>query len=70
MAHRLIKNDGIFLLHTIDSDVFQGGTDPWIDKYIFPNGVIPSLTQISKSIEPYFFIEDVQNFGMDYEKTL
>ncbi|ADZ90544.1 cyclopropane fatty acyl phospholipid synthase [Marinomonas mediterranea] len=69
-AHRLMKDDGIFVLHTIGSDISQGGTDPWIDKYIFPNGVIPSLTQISDSVEPYFVVEDVHNFGTDYAKTL
>lgn len=69
-AHRLMKDDGTFVLHTIGSDQTAGGTDPWIDKYIFPNGVIPSLTQISESVEPYFVIEDVHNFGPDYAKTL
>ncbi|BFM48714.1 cyclopropane fatty acyl phospholipid synthase [Marinomonas sp. THO17] len=69
-AHRLIKDNGIFLLHTIGSDISSQGTDPWIDKYIFPNGVIPSLTDISEAVEPYFVIEDVHNFGQDYAKTL
>ncbi|AEF55255.1 cyclopropane fatty acyl phospholipid synthase [Marinomonas posidonica] len=69
-AHNLIKEDGIFVLHTIGSDKSATGTDPWIDKYIFPNGVIPTLTQISESAEPYFVIEDVHNFGQDYATTL
>lgn len=69
-AHRLMKEDGTFVLHTIGSDQSKNGTDPWIDKYIFRNGVIPSLKQISESVEPYFVIEDVHNFGPDYDKTL
>lgn len=69
-VHRLMREDGIFLLHTIGSDQTDSGTDPWIDKYIFPNGVIPSLTEISAAVEPYFVIEDVQNFGQDYANTL
>lgn len=69
-AHRLMKDDGTFVLHTIGSDQTAGGTDPWIDKYIFPNGVIPSMTQISEAVEPYFVVEDVHNFGPDYDKTL
>ena len=69
-ANRLMHDDGIFVLHTIGSDATQGGTDPWIDKYIFPNGVIPSLMQIAKALEPYFVIEDVHNFGQDYATTL
>ncbi|MBN2706089.1 MAG: cyclopropane fatty acyl phospholipid synthase [Deltaproteobacteria bacterium] len=69
-AHRLMQDDGQFLLHTISNEVSQVGTDPWIQKYIFPNGNLPSLTQLSKACEPYFIIEDVQNIGLDYDRTL
>ena len=69
-AHNLMKDDGVFVLHTIGSDVSQGVGDPWIHKYIFPNGYIPSLTEISHACEPYFVIEDVHNFGTDYDRTL
>jgi cyclopropane-fatty-acyl-phospholipid synthase len=69
-AHRLMKSDGIFVLHTIGNAKTSVGTDPWIDKYIFRNGVIPSLTQISEAVEPYFVIEDVHNFGPDYATSL
>ena len=69
-SHRLLKDEGIFLLHTIGSDLSGGRSDPWIDKYIFPNGVIPSLSEISSAAEPYFVIEDVHNFGQDYARTL
>lgn len=70
VAHRLIADDGIFLLHTIGNNNNTSGTDPWINKYIFPNGEIPSLEQISAACNDYFVIEDVHNFGMDYDKTL
>lgn len=69
-AYKNMEDDGIFVLHTIGNDSPQKGTDPWINKYIFPNGQIPSLSQISKACEKYFVIEDVHNFGMDYDKTL
>ena len=46
------------------------GTDPWITKYIFQNGSVPSMAQIAKYSEPYFVVEDVHNFGADYDKTL
>jgi len=69
-ACRLMDDDGIFVLHTIGNDKTQLGTDPWINKYIFPNGQIPALAQIAPACEPYFVIEDVHNFGMDYDKTL
>lgn len=67
---RLLKDDGIFLLHTIGSDVTVMRTDPWIDRYIFPNGKIPSAKEISQTIENIFLIEDWHNFGQDYDKTL
>ncbi|GAB3014034.1 cyclopropane fatty acyl phospholipid synthase [Bowmanella dokdonensis] len=69
-AHRLMQDEGIFLLHTIGKHTAQLGTDPWIHKYIFPNGAIPSLSQISQACEPFFVIEDVHNFGPDYDRTL
>ncbi len=66
----LLKDDGLFLLHTIGGNVPTERTDPWIDKYIFPNGVIPSARQISSSFEGCFVLEDWHNFGPDYDKTL
>lgn len=69
-AQQLMREDGIFVLHTIGKMESQLGTDPWIHKYIFPNGAIPSLTQISQACEPYFVVEDVHNFGPDYDRTL
>ena len=70
VASRLLKNDGIFLLHTIGSDVTTLRTDPWIEKYIFPNGKIPSISEIGFAYEGYFVLEDLHNFGLDYEATL
>lgn len=69
-ANRFLKDDGIFLLHTIGSPVSVNQTDPWINKYIFPNGVIPSIAQLSSSLEGKMNIEDVHNFGPDYDLTL
>lgn len=70
VAHRLLKDDGMFLLHTIGGNTSQTGTDPWIDKYIFPNSMLPSVAQIGKSIEGLFVMEDWHNFGADYDRTL
>ncbi|MBI2109240.1 MAG: cyclopropane fatty acyl phospholipid synthase [Parcubacteria group bacterium] len=66
----LLKDDGLFLLHTIGSSVSVPATDPWIAKYIFPNGMIPSIKQIGDSIEHIFVMEDWHNFGADYDITL
>ncbi|MDX1809770.1 MAG: cyclopropane fatty acyl phospholipid synthase [Sulfurospirillaceae bacterium] len=65
-----LKEDGLFLLHTIGSNVSVKYTDPWIDKYIFPNSMLPSATQIAKAAENIFVIEDWHNFGPQYDYTL
>jgi len=70
VARRCLKEDGLFLLHTIGGLRSGNTTDPWTNKYIFPNGMIPSLKQISGSVEGLFVIEDLHNFGADYDKTL
>ncbi len=70
VVSRCLKETGISLIHTIGNNTSLTYLNPWADKYIFPNGVIPSLTQISKAAEGLFVIEDVHNFGPDYGKTL
>jgi cyclopropane-fatty-acyl-phospholipid synthase len=70
MVHRCLKDDGMFLLHTIGNNEAYYGTDPWINKYIFPNGMIPSISQLTKASEGLLVLEDLHNFGPDYDKTL
>ena len=70
VARRCLRHTGLFLLHTIGKNVRYNTPDPWIDKYIFPNGDLPSLGQIADSVEDLFVIEDVHNFGADYDRTL
>lgn len=70
VAHRCLKDDGLFLLHTIGNLKSVTAGDPWTDKYIFPNGMLPSIAQLSKAVEGLFVIEDLHNFGADYDKTL
>jgi len=69
-ARRAIKDDGIFLLHTIWENERYPAIDPWQDKYIFPNGDLPSLGELATAVEGLFVVEDVHNFGTDYDKTL
>ncbi|NOY35442.1 MAG: cyclopropane fatty acyl phospholipid synthase [bacterium] len=69
-AARLLKDDGLFLLHTIGGNKSVISFEPWIEKYIFPGGLIPSIKQIAKSVEGLFVVEDWHNFGADYDKTL
>ncbi len=66
----LLKGDGLFLLHTIGGNTPAERTDPWIDRYISPNGMIPSAQQICAGFEGLFILEDWHNFGLDYDKTL
>lgn len=69
-AHDLLKKEGLFLLHTIGNYVTAPNTDAWIDNYIFPNGKIPSASEITQAIENRFILEDWHNFGPDYDRTL
>jgi cyclopropane-fatty-acyl-phospholipid synthase len=69
-VHELLRPDGLFVLHTIGSNRSSVATDPWIEKYIFPNGQIPSLAQIASAAEGLWVIEDVHSFGVDYDRTL
>jgi cyclopropane-fatty-acyl-phospholipid synthase len=66
----LLVDDGLFLLHTIGKNNSSIGNDPWVDRYIFPNGVLPSMQQIAASCEGLFVVEDIHNFGPDYDTTL
>jgi cyclopropane-fatty-acyl-phospholipid synthase len=69
-ARELVRPDGLFLLHTIGSNRSSRTTDPWIEKYIFPNGQLPSLAQIAAAAEGLWIIEDYHSFGVDYDRTL
>jgi len=70
VARSLLSEDGLFLLHTIGRNHARTETDPWIDKYIFPNSELPRLDQIAAATTGRFIVEDVHNFGADYDRTL
>lgn len=69
-VYRLLKDDGLFLLHTIGIAQTSLKVDAWIDKYIFPNGKLPSGQELGAVLNGRFLIEDWHNFGPDYDKTL
>lgn len=69
-VHRCLADDGLFLLHTIGGNVTRTWTDPWLDQYIFPGSMLPSIKQIGSAIEGLFVMEDWHNFSADYDKTL
>ncbi|WP_131110452.1 cyclopropane fatty acyl phospholipid synthase [Sulfuricystis thermophila] len=70
VARRALAPQGLLLLHTIGIDRTTPHTDPWIDKYIFPNGKLPSAAEIARAIDGRFVLEDWHNFGPDYDRTL
>ncbi|MGF1670543.1 MAG: cyclopropane fatty acyl phospholipid synthase [Balneolaceae bacterium] len=70
VVNRCLKQDGLFLLHTIGSNRSVEKCDPWIEKYIFPNSMLPSLAQLTQASEPYFITEDLHSFGPYYDRTL
>ncbi|SFU02970.1 cyclopropane fatty acyl phospholipid synthase [Halomonas saccharevitans] len=70
VANRCLKDDGLFLLHTIGKNVRDTSPDPWLDKYIFPNGELPALGHVTDAAEELFVVEDLHNFGADYDRTL
>lgn len=70
VAKQNLKDDGLFLLHTIGNTVRAYIVDPWIDKYIFPGGYLPTVSQITSAAEKIFVVEDLHNFGAYYDPTL
>ncbi len=70
VVRRCLKQDGLSVLHTIGSNSAPAQPDPWIEKYIFPNSMIPAASQVSSALEDLFVVEDWHNFGPDYDRTL
>ncbi len=67
---RCLKDDGLALLHTIGTPLTKTWSDPWITRYIFPGGMLPSLPQLTRAAEGNLLIQDLHNFGVDYDPTL
>lgn len=70
VVSKCLVEDGLFLLHTIGGNASDIRGNQWAEKYIFPNSMLPSITQIGTAIENHFVLEDWQNFGPDYDRTL
>ena len=66
-----LTSDGIALIHTIGRTGSPSVTDPWIRKYIFPGGYIPSLSEITPAIEKSgLIVTDIEFLGQHYAETL
>lgn len=70
VCRRCVANDGLSLLHCIGTNGAPSRPDPWIEKYIFPNSMVPAASQVAPALENLFVVEDWHNFGSDYDKTL
>jgi len=70
VVRRCLQDDGLFLLHTIGRNLSTFKNDPWIERYIFPNSMLPSARQICAASEGVFVLEDWHSFGLDYDRTL
>lgn len=70
VAERCLADGGLFLLHSIVAAETSTNYDPWFEKYIFPNSMLPSMAQIAEAAEKLFVMEDAHNFGADYDMTL
>ncbi len=70
-VNKLLKDDGLFLLHTIGVVDKPSPPNKFINKYIFPGGACPSLSQIVKPIEKTgLIVADTETLIRHYDKTL
>lgn len=70
LAQRCLAPGGIAFVHTIGGNDSRTGVEPWFDRYIFPNAVIPSVAQLSRAMEKKLVLEDLHNIGPHYDRTL
>jgi cyclopropane-fatty-acyl-phospholipid synthase len=70
-ASRQLKDDGVMLLHSIGRNSIPGATNPWIRKYIFPGGYIPSLSEVLPAVERAgLLVIDIEILRLHYAETL
>jgi cyclopropane-fatty-acyl-phospholipid synthase len=70
VTDRCLKEGGIAFVHTIGGNRSTTAAEPWTNKYIFPNGMLPSIAQLGAAMEGRFIMEDWHNFGPHYDRTL
>ncbi len=70
-VHKLLKDDGVALLHSIGRSDTPGITNPFIEKYIFPGGYIPALSEVIPAIERAgLIVADIEILRLHYAQTL
>ncbi len=70
VVYRLLEDDGLFLLQTVGNSEETVVANPWIEKHIFRNSMVPSMMQVARSIHGLFVVHDWENYGHYYSKTL
>lgn len=70
VTNEVLKDGGLFLLQIAARNDSRTLPDPWSNKYIFPNTFLPSLGEIAASTDGLFLMEELHNFGADYDRTL
>lgn len=70
VTDRTLNDGGIAFFHTIGHNWSTTTANAWSNKYIFPNGMLPSIAQLSRAIEGLFVVEDWHNIGPHYDPTL
>jgi cyclopropane-fatty-acyl-phospholipid synthase len=67
----VLDQDGVMLLHSIGRSEGPGITNPWINKYIFPGGYIPALSEVAPAVERAgFLVTDIEILRLHYAETL
>ena len=69
-CHKLLKDDGLMLLHTIATNSRSWSQNCFINKYIFPEGELPHIKNLTGKFMDKWHLEDWQNMGLSYAKTL
>ncbi|MGH6928884.1 MAG: class I SAM-dependent methyltransferase, partial [Dongiaceae bacterium] len=67
----LLTDDGIALLHSIGRIDPPGGTNPWLQKYIFPGGYTPALSEVMTAVQDVgLWVTDIEILRLHYAETL
>ena len=70
-CRRLLRSDGVMLLHTIGCTGEPSHANPWLDKYIFPGGYLPTLSELTPAIERSgLMVTDIEVLRLHYAETL
>jgi cyclopropane-fatty-acyl-phospholipid synthase len=70
-CHALLDDNGVMMLHSIGRSEGPNVTNPWIEKYIFPGGYIPALSEVLPAIERAgLLVTDIEILRLHYAETL